>query len=274
MLGDNLMNSFYRLVLTLVSVLLCSGTPLDAQVPAEHKTQHIILVMTDGLRWQEVFKGAEASIMNKKSGKVEDEPALRRAYWRETTEDRRKALMPFFWNVIAKEGQVYGNRDKGSDASVTNGLFFSYPGYSETLCGFADPRINSNDKIPNPNVTVLEWLKKRPSFQGEIGVFGAWEAIPSVVNPDRANLTANAGYDPLTTIPLTPSLQLLNDLKAELPRVWEEEPFDAIPFYTALEYLKERKPRILISPWERLTIGRMRANTPNICMPRTTWTIF
>ncbi|MGI8992391.1 MAG: hypothetical protein ACR2I2_22775, partial [Bryobacteraceae bacterium] len=41
---------------------------------------------------------------------------------------------------------------------VTNGLNFSYPGYSETLCGFADPRIKSNDKVPNPNVTVLEWL--------------------------------------------------------------------------------------------------------------------
>jgi phosphopentomutase len=34
-------------------------------------------------------------------------------------------------------------------------------------------------------------------------------------------------------------------LKAETPRVWEDEPFDAIPFYTAMEYLKEKKPRIL-----------------------------
>jgi hypothetical protein len=239
------MNSFYRIISTLVFALLCSGTPLDAQVPAEHKTQHIIFVMTDGLRWQEVFSGAESSLMNKENGKVEDAPALRKAYWRETPEERREALMPFFWKVMAKQGQVYGNRDKGSDASVTNGLFFSYPGYSESLCGFADPRVDSNDKIPNPNVTVLEWLKKRPSFQGDIAVFGAWDVIPFVVNPDRAHLTANGGYDPLTTIPLTPNLQLLNDLKAELPRVWDDEPFDAITFYTALEYLKEQKPRIL-----------------------------
>jgi len=242
------MNSLYRLVLTLASVLLCSVTSLQAQVPAEHKTQHIIFVMTDGLRWQEVFRGAEAAIMNKENGKLEKEEdvaALRKAYWRETIEERRKALMPFFWNVIAKEGQVYGNRDKGSDAYVTNGLFFSYPGYSETLCGFADPRINSNDNIPNPNVTVLEWLKNRPSFQGEIGAFGAWEAIPAVVNPGRSKIIGNAGYVPMTSITPTPNLQLLNDLKTELPRVWDEEPFDAIPFYTAIEYLKQRKPRIL-----------------------------
>ena len=35
------------------------------------------------------------------------------------------------------------------------------------------------------------------------------------------------------------------NLKAETPRIWPDEPFDPIPFYTALEYLKEKKPRIL-----------------------------
>ena len=127
--------------------------------------------MTDGLRWQEVFDGAERSLMDKKKGKVPDSAALMKAYWRETPEARREALMPFLWTVMAPQGQIFGNRDKGSDAFVTNKMWFSYPGYSETLCGFADPRINSNDKIPNPNVTVLEWLKSRPLFQGDVAAF-------------------------------------------------------------------------------------------------------
>ena len=38
---------------------------------------------------------------------------------------------------------------------------------------------------------------------------------------------------------------MLNRLKADGPRVWDDEPFDAIPFYTAVEYLKEKKPRVL-----------------------------
>jgi hypothetical protein len=201
--------------------------------------------MADGLRWQEVFDGAEASLMNKKNGKVQDAAALKKTYWRENLEARREALMPFLWQVMAKQGQVFGNRNKGSDAYVTNGMFFSYPGYSETLCGFADPRIHSNDKIPNPNVTVLEWLKNRPSFQGDIAAFGAWDVVASVFNPHRSHLMANAGYDPLNAIPLTPKLELLNNLKAETPRVWGDEPFDAIPFYTAVEYLKEKKPQVL-----------------------------
>lgn len=239
------MNSARRFVFAFLCLLCASWFPLRAQVSPDHKTQHIIFIMTDGLRWQEVFDGAEASLMNKQNGKVQDPAALKKAYWRDDLQARRKALMPFLWQVMAKQGQVFGNREKHSDAYVTNGLFFSYPGYNETLCGFPDPRIHSNDKVPNPNVTVLEWLKNRPSFQGDIAAFGAWDVIASVFNPDRSHLMTNAGYDPLDTIPLTPQLELLNHLKAETPRVWGDEPFDAIPFYTAVEYVKAKKPRIL-----------------------------
>jgi hypothetical protein len=209
-----------------------------------HVTKNIVFVMTDGFRWQEVFGGADPMLMSKESG-VENPEALKKAYWRETPEARREALMPFFWTVIAKQGQVYGNRNKGSDSYVTNGLNFSYPGYSETLCGFADPRISSNDKIPNPNVTVLEWLHHKPAFQGKVAAFGAWDTFPSIFNAPRAGFPVNAGYDAFTDIPPTPELELLNRLKEELPRVWDGEPFDAIPFRTALEYLKVRKPRVL-----------------------------
>ena len=238
----------------LASVLVCllsAGAPVaDAQVPADHKTQHVIFVMTDGLRWQEVFNGAEESLMNKKNGKVKNEAALRKTYWRDTADERRETLMPFVWQIIAKQGQIFGNRDKGSDAYVTNHMFFSYPGYNETLCGFPDDeRIHSNDNIPNPNVTVLEWLKNRPGFveggAADIAAFGAWEVIANVFNPERSHLTANAGYVPLAFTPSTPELDLVNRLKLETPRVWPDEPFDAIPFYTAVEYMKLKHPKVL-----------------------------
>lgn len=200
--------------------------------------------MTDGLRWQEVFRGTDASLVNKENG-VADVPGLRRLYWRESAEERRAQLMPFLWNVVARSGQIYGNRDKGSDAYVTNGLNFSYPGYSETLCGFADPRIRSNDKVPNPNVTVLEWLHRRPAYRERVAAFAAWDVFPFIFNAPRAGFVVNAGYEPFTLLRESAHIDLLNQLKADTPRVWEEEPFDAIPFYTGLEYLKTRHPKIL-----------------------------
>ncbi len=222
------------------------ATPAHAQVAPDHKTQHIIFVMTDGLRWQEVFHGAEESLMNRQNGKVKNETELKKTYWRATGDERREVLMPFIWQVIAKQGQIFGNRDKGSDAYVTNHMFFSYPGYNETLCGFPDDeRIHSNDNIPNPNVTVLEWLKNRQGFDGNIAVFGAWDVIANVFNPERSHIIANAGYVPLTLSPSTPELDLINHFKLETPRVWDDEPFDAIPFYTAVEYMKLKHPKIL-----------------------------
>jgi hypothetical protein len=243
--GGILVKICRRATLGLLFLTVLAGCAVFAQAPPEHKTHHIIFVMTDGLRWQEVFDGADAALMNKKNGQVPNEADLRKAYWRETPEARREALMPFLWTVIAKQGQIFGNREKGSGAYVTNGMFFSYPGYNETLCGFADPRIKSNDNVPNPNVTVLEWLKNRPTFRGDVGVFGAWEVIASVFNPEHSKLTANAGWDAFTAIPETPQLELLNQMKLETPRVWPDEPFDVIPFHTALEYLKAKKPTIL-----------------------------
>ena len=131
-----------------------------------HKTTHVVWVMTDGLRWQEVFPGRhELALMTKHNG-VSDVDALKKDFWRESAEDRRRALMPFLWSVVAKEGQIYGNRTRNSEASVTNGMNFSYPGYNESLTGMADPRIDSNDKKYNPNVTVLEWLNGKPAFRG------------------------------------------------------------------------------------------------------------
>jgi len=115
-------------------LLLAGALPLGAQ---RHATQRIIFVMTDGLRWQEVFNGADEALMNKENGGVTNVDALKKAYWRDSPKARREALMPFLWTTIAKSGQIYGNRDLGSDAYVTNGLNFSYPGYSETFCGFA-----------------------------------------------------------------------------------------------------------------------------------------
>ena len=226
---------------TLFFLLFC---PV-AQAQSPHKTTHVILVMTDGFRWQEFFQGAQENLMNKKNGAVDDPVALRQSYWRDTREARREALLPFVWTVMAKQGQILGNREKSSDAYVSNDKFFSYPGYSETLCGFPDDRIKSNDKIPNPNVTVFEWLDQEPEFHGHVAAFGAWDAFPAIFNSERAGFPVNAGWEQFAAKNPSADLALINQLKTETPRVWPDEPFDALPFHTALEYLKSGKPRVL-----------------------------
>jgi len=222
-------------------ILVCAACALSAA----QNTRNIIFVMTDGLRVQELFSGAEDKLIHKEHGTVKDAEALRKAYWRDTPEARRETLLPFLWGTMAKQGQIYGNRARGSSAVVTNRRNFSYPGYSETLCGFPDDRIDSNDKKPNPNVTVLEWLHRKPQYRGRIGAFGAWDVFPYIFHAERAGFPVNAGHDPFRMTPMTPQLEMINRLKAETPWNWNSETYDSFTFHTALQYLKTAKPRVL-----------------------------
>lgn len=213
--------------------------------PAVRATQNAVLVLVDGLRWQEVFRGADQALIEHEKGGVKDKGAVRRAYWHDDVAARRALLMPFLWETIAARGQILGDRDAGSPADVTNGLKFSYPGYSEMLVGFHDPRIDSNDKEPNPNVTVLEFLHGRPGFAGRVAAFGVWDVVPWIVNRERCGFYVNAGFEPVLVPPISPEQSLLNDLKSDLPRQWDSMPPDAIGFRAMLEYAKAHAPRVL-----------------------------
>jgi len=227
----------------LAAAIIVSFVTVAISTAAElHKTENVIFVMTDGLRWQEVFCGADASLLDnldpcKKA-------SLAKKFCRNSTDESRKTLMPFIWDVIAKDGQVYGNQSKHSCVKVTNAEWFSYPGYSETLCGFVDPRINRNDVGPNPNVTVLEWLHGKPAFRGRVAAFGAWATMNEIFNRERCGFCVNAGYEPLTENIHSEKVDVINQLKAEAPRTWGDVPFDTFAFHTALEYFKAKHPRV------------------------------
>jgi hypothetical protein len=225
-----------------LALLILAAAAVIAQ--PQRRTQNVVILMTDGLRWQEVFAGADAALIDRKAGGVADPEALRKQFWRATAEDRRAALMPFFWSVVARQGAVFGDRGAGSEARVTNGLNFSYPGYSETFCGAADPRIDSNDKRYNPNRNVLEFLHGRPGFAGRAAAFGAWELFPWILNAPRSGLLVNAGYEPLRLPESNGRIELINTLKAET-EYWDSEAFDSFLFHSALEYLRVQKPRVL-----------------------------
>ena len=211
------------MVLVAAGVLL--GSPLEAQVPASHKTRNVIVVMLDGLRWQEVFRGADQQLLQTTDPAWLGDTQKRASEAQQeygggvSAGDRRKDLMPFLWSVVTKKGQLYGNRDMGADSHVINGFNFSYPGYSETLTGIADPRIQSNDNIVNPNPTVFTWLNAKPDFAGKVAAFGAWEVFNGIFDRDHCGFLVNAGFAPLTAIPETPELTALNKVRAETPRI-------------------------------------------------------
>jgi hypothetical protein len=229
----------------LVVLALVVARGARAQDPAQGgPALNVFVVTLDGLRWQEMFAGFESALNTKADGGVADPAALAQRFDRETPEARREALLPFLWSVVAREGQVLGDPAKGSLVRITNGLWFSYPGYNEMLSGAADPRVDSNDKKVNPNLTVLEWLNGRPGFEGRVAAFGSWDVLPFIVAADRSRLPVN-GDGLAVQAPSTECQRLLNDFTADLPTYWQGTRFDAPTMQGALEYLRTRKPRVL-----------------------------
>jgi hypothetical protein len=237
-----------RAVLWAVMVgLLCRWAGADeAKAPA---AENLIIVTIDGMRWQEVFGGFDPLLATKEAGGLTDQslPRIQREYARPSAEESRAAILPFFWEVVAKKGQVFGDRGVKNVGRVTNPYRFSYPGYNEMLCGFVDPKINTNDYPPNPNVTVLEWLNTRPGFEGRVAAYGGWERLKEIINAKRSGIPCVCGWDPIEPfhgLALTEREKFINELLARTTRHWIDEPPDSFTMEAAMEHFVRHKPRV------------------------------
>ncbi|RDY60065.1 phosphoglyceromutase [Flagellimonas nanhaiensis] len=211
----------------------------------EEKTPKVVLITLDGLRWQELFKGADPELIENKEY-VQSPESLKKHYWRETPEARREALMPFFWKEVSKMGQLHGNRALGSKMNLTNGMWFSYPGYNEILTGKADDKnITSNDKMPNPNTTILETANKDSRYKGKVAAFGSWDVFPYIINEERSGVPVNAGYEKAVGANLTEREKMLNEIQKQAPIVWESVRLDVFTHNYALEEMKKNHPKML-----------------------------
>jgi len=206
----------------------------------------VVLIVSDGFRWQEVFNGADETLLNEANGGIWDkEEDLRREFWRADAGERRRALLPFLWNTVAVRGQIFGNQALGSIARVTNGLAFSYPGYNEMLTGHPDARIDSNEYGPNPNVSVLEWLNTLPELHGKVSVHASWATFKDILNVSRSHLPLQAGWDLPYRGTLTPRQELLNRLYQSITRLDDEDVYDAFMQVSLLESFDKQQPRVL-----------------------------
>jgi hypothetical protein len=229
----------------LAAVLLVTLPGSAAAEKPVSRAENVLVVTLDGLRWQEVFGGADETLFDSKLGGVRDLPGLKRRYWRDAPEARREALMPFLWGTVAKQGQIFGNPARKAAARSTNGLKFSYPGYSEMFCGFVDPRIDSNAKKDNPNLSVLEFLNGRPTFAGHVEAVCTWDVFPAIFRTKTSGLPVHAGWEPFKGETLTARERQANEFMERMPRTWPDNVFDVFTMEAARSALERRKPRVL-----------------------------
>ncbi len=151
--------------------------------------------------------------------------------------------MPFFWNVIAQQGMLAGNRNYDNKVNVANPYAISYPGYNEIFTGITDGSVSSNEKENNPYTNVLEWLGNQPGFRDSIAVFTSWDVFPFILNRERSHLTLNCGYEDLPAE--NNEASLFDKVQNGIERERSATRHDELTYLAATDYLYTHHPRVL-----------------------------
>ena len=209
---------------------------------AQSLTDNVIIITLDGFRWQELFTGADPTILFNKE--FCSNPEVQKTFWDSSAIRRREKLMPFFWNVIGKEGQLYGNRNLNNRVNCANPHWFSYPGYSEMFTGLVDRRVRSNESIVNPNYTVLEHIASQERYKGKVAAFSTWEVIPYIIRAQAGGIYTKCGRETVTANLDSASRQMSIELRRTFnDSVAVDEDYST--FYSAFNYLKKERPKVL-----------------------------
>jgi Type I phosphodiesterase / nucleotide pyrophosphatase len=153
-------------LLFFISFFACTINIACAQASA----QNIFIITIDGVRWQEIFKGADAALL-RDAKFVKDSAIMLQQYWHQDTRESRRRLLPFFWSVVEQQGQLLGNRTLNNKVNVANFYKISYPGYNEIFTGYADKMLIPNIDVYNPNSNILQYLSRQKGFRGKVAAF-------------------------------------------------------------------------------------------------------
>ncbi|RYY59047.1 MAG: hypothetical protein EOO12_16595, partial [Chitinophagaceae bacterium] len=229
-----------------LALLLCWGSTLgggDLRAPDAPSGQNLFVITLDGFRWQELFNGADSALLNDPES-TKDAAFTKALFWAPDAQQRRERLMPFFWNVIARQGQLHGNRAYGNYCNTRNLYQISYPGYNEIFTGQPDLFISSNDKVRNGNRNMLEYINRMPGYAGKVAAFTSWDAFPFILNHERGGFFLNSGPEGVADEGIGDGQRSLNSILAHPDTQGEATRDDRITFLSALDFIKRRQPKV------------------------------
>jgi hypothetical protein len=223
------------------AILLILFTIGFIALPAQEKAPNVFIITTDGFRWQEVFNGGDPLIMtNPKYTK--DTALIQALYGGATVAERRQKLLPFFWSVIARQGQLYGNRQYGNKVDVKNPYKISYAGYNEIFTGYADPKLVPNTAYPNSNTNLPAFLNNFDDYKGKVVAFSSWNVFPYILNEAQSGFPVNSGYE---RNPAGDTTDIVDRVQDSIHHKSACR-FDMLTFFMAKEHIRQQHPKVMI----------------------------
>lgn len=198
--------------------------------------KHVIVVTLDGFRWQEIFSGADSNLLINPS--FVNDTSLCKALYEGTDEnERRRKLMPFLWSYIQQHGQIWGNRRYLNHVEVENQSNISFAGYRELFSGQIDRSIQTNRTRKYKPWMISDFLAMQDSARGNVALFGSWNKLASVFQPDSGNgIVCSLSNSETGAVAWTDAQTSVYDPVGEMRS-------DAVTFQLALQALKKYKPR-------------------------------
>jgi hypothetical protein len=204
--------------------------------PEERAESAVVLVVLDGVRWQEVFGGADRALATDRG--------MNPLAWASP-----RALMPNLQRLLDTRAIALGAPGRGAAITATGPQFISMPGYLEIFAGRPDPACESNDCVRPVSRTVMDDVLES-SGADDVAVVSSWPSIARAASADPSRLVVSAGRkrvergDVLRADEATAE-QLDRGARARaFPGEGDYRP-DAITARVALRVLATRRPRLL-----------------------------
>lgn len=207
------------------------GIPSSPAFGRPSEPQNVVLLMVDGVRWQEVFGGVDTTIADFAPAPL-IEPGVE--------------LMPYLKHSLKTGGVVFGNATNDEEMLVSNRRNVSLPGYQSIMTGFEQP-CNGNNCGRVTVETVGERLVRELKLDRfAVASIASWDHMPLAVEHIPGQLLTNAKFDLLTDGSDDAIFDLNNQLQAADLAPWSfEARWDRYTMAHSLHYLKKHKPRFL-----------------------------
>ena len=201
------------------------------------RTDNVIVVTIDGVRWQDVFGGVDpgmAAMASLSTTEVVD----------------AEALMPNLY-AFARAGAVSGAPGHGKPMMASGPNYVSLPGYLEIFSGSTAVECRSNGCEPTAKRTVLDRARDElGASERDVALIASWEKIAFAATSAPERIVVSAGRHGGAT---RDKLRFDGRLSAALDAAADSSPVpghddyraDAYTAALALRYLEVAKPRVM-----------------------------
>jgi hypothetical protein len=149
-------------------------------------TTPVILVVLDGVRWQEMFGGVDPVLAAKhRAGPVV----------------RARDLLPSLYAALDARGAAVGAPGYGVIAA-SGPNFVSMPGYTEIFEGRRPDQCQDNGCAGASEPTIVDALRDRSDSEADIAVIASWAPIGRAATLARSRIVLSVGREDVEGAPL------------------------------------------------------------------------